>query len=45
MIKEFAANLGIHVAIVAGRIRQERNDYSKLSDLVGQGELRKMFAM
>jgi HTH-type transcriptional regulator/antitoxin HigA len=45
MIKEFAANLGLHVAIVAGRIRQERNDYSKLSDLVGQGELRKMFAM
>jgi len=45
MIREFAANLGIHVAIVAGRIRQERKDYSKLSELVGQGELRKMFAM
>lgn len=42
-IKSFAASHGMHAAIVAGRIRQERNDYSKFSSLVGQGEVRKLF--
>jgi HTH-type transcriptional regulator / antitoxin HigA len=42
MIKSFAASLGINAAIVAGRIRQDRKDYSRLNDLVGQGELRKI---
>jgi len=27
---------------VAGRIRRERNDFSRFSDLIGQGEVRKM---
>lgn len=42
LVKSFAASQGVHVSIVAGRLRQERKDYSKLSDLIGQGELRKM---
>lgn len=42
LVKEFAESLGIHVAIVAGRLRQERGDYSKMSNLIGQGEVRKM---
>lgn len=43
MIENFAKSRGIHIAIVAGRLRQEREDYTKYSDLVGQGELQKMF--
>lgn len=32
-----AETLGIHAALIAGRIRRERNDYTILSDLVGSG--------
>lgn len=35
-----AANLGIHPSIIAGRIRRERNNYTILADLVGQGTVR-----
>jgi HTH-type transcriptional regulator/antitoxin HigA len=35
-----AENLGIDPSIIAGRIRKERNDYTILSNLVGQGEVR-----
>lgn len=35
-----ASNLGIHPSIVAGRIRKERNNYTILTDLVGQGAVR-----
>lgn len=38
-----AQKLGIHPAIVAGRIRREANDYRLLSRLVGQGEVRSLF--
>jgi HTH-type transcriptional regulator / antitoxin HigA len=38
MIKSFAASLGIHVAIVAGRIRQDRKDYSKLWPAPGSAD-------
>lgn len=38
-----ANNLGIHPSIIAGRIRKERNDYTILPDLVGQGEVRRQF--
>lgn len=34
---------GVHLAIVAGRIRYESNQYDKLSQFVGQGEVRKQF--
>ena len=36
-----AENIGIHPSIIAGRIRKERNNYTILSDLVGQGMVRK----
>lgn len=38
-----AKNLGVHPSIIAGRIRKERNNYSILSDLVGQGAVRVLF--
>ncbi len=42
-VKEMARNLGISPAIIAGRIRHEANNYVILSELVGQGEVRKHF--
>lgn len=39
-----AQTLGVHPSIVAGRIRKERG-YTILSDLVGQGEVRKLFGL
>jgi HTH-type transcriptional regulator / antitoxin HigA len=36
--------LQIHPAIVAGRIRQELNNYRLLNHFIGNGEVRKMFA-
>lgn len=38
-----AARLSIHSSIIAGRIRKERGDYTILSNLVGQGEVRRQF--
>lgn len=38
-----AENLGIHPSIIAGRIRKERNSYTVLNDLVGQGSVRRLF--
>lgn len=40
-----AAELGIHPAIVAGRIRYERADYRLLSQFVGTGTVRKLFGL
>ncbi len=40
-IKEFAEQLKIHPAIIAGRIQHERKNYRILSQMVGQGEIRK----
>ena len=42
-ILAFANELGIHQAIVAGKIRREANNYMILGDMVGQGEVRKLF--
>jgi HTH-type transcriptional regulator/antitoxin HigA len=42
-IIEFADNLGISPAIVAGRIRWESNDYTRFAPLVGSKTVRKMF--
>jgi len=39
----FAKELGIHPAIVVGKIRKEANNYIILKDMVGQGEVRKLF--
>ncbi len=43
-IKDFAQELGIHPAIVAGKIRREANNYTILVDMVGWGEVRKLFS-
>ena len=42
-VKAIAKKLRIHPAIIAGRIRLERNNYRLLTKLVGQGEVRKLF--
>jgi HTH-type transcriptional regulator / antitoxin HigA len=41
ILKEFAAKWSIHEALVAGRVRFERNDYKAFSDMVGAGQVRK----
>lgn len=38
-IMSLAKQLNIHSAIIAGRIRYETNDYTKFSNLIGQGEI------
>jgi HTH-type transcriptional regulator/antitoxin HigA len=40
-IEKFAAMLGIHPAIVFGRIQMERDDYSIFADRIGRGTVRK----
>ena len=40
-IKEFAEQLKIHPAIIAGRIQHEKKNYRILSRMKGQGEVRK----
>ncbi len=39
----FADEIGVHPAVVAGRVRFERNNYRLLSQFVGSGEVRKQF--
>jgi HTH-type transcriptional regulator/antitoxin HigA len=43
-IEDLAKELNIHPAIVAGKIRREAKNYIILNDMVGQGEVRKLFA-
>lgn len=38
-IMSLAKQLNIHPAIIAGRIRYETKDYTRFSDLLGQGEI------
>lgn len=40
---ELATEVGVHPAVVAGRVRFERGDYRLLSQLVGSGEVRGVF--
>ena len=42
-IKDFAKELGISPAIVAGKIRREAKNYTILTNMVGRGEVRKLF--
>jgi HTH-type transcriptional regulator/antitoxin HigA len=42
-IVDFAQKLQIHPAIVAGKIRREAKNYMILTDVVGPGEVRKLF--
>ena len=44
LIRKLADALGIHPAIIAGRVRKERSDYKIFNDLVGNGNLRALFA-
>lgn len=39
-VLSLARQLGIHAAIVAGRVRHERREYRMLHNLVGQGQVR-----
>lgn len=42
-VTQFAKELKIHPAIVAGRLRYEAKDFSMLNELVGNGKVRKLF--
>lgn len=42
-VHEFAEDLQISPAIVAGRIRWERSDYARFDDLIGRKKVRKLF--
>ena len=44
-ILDLAKQLSIHPAIIAGRIRYECGDYSRFTNLIGQGEVRKLFGV
>jgi HTH-type transcriptional regulator/antitoxin HigA len=41
-VVQFAKGHGISSAVVAGRIRRERNDYTLFNDLMGAGSLKKL---
>jgi HTH-type transcriptional regulator / antitoxin HigA len=43
-VTEFAHRLGIHPAIVAGRVRRELQNYRLLTHYVGSGEVRRYFS-
>ena len=43
LISTFAQSQNIHPAIVAGRLRKDRNDYRIFEDLVGRGQVRRLF--
>lgn len=42
-VMHFADEIGVHPAIVAGRVRFECNNYRLLSQFVGRGEVRRQF--
>jgi HTH-type transcriptional regulator/antitoxin HigA len=42
-VMHFASDVGVHPAVVAGRVRFERNNYRLLSQFVGSGEVRQQF--
>ena len=42
-IRDLASELNIHPAIIAGRIRYEKRNYKILNQMVGHGEVRKLF--
>lgn len=42
-VQRLANELRVHPAVVAGRIRHERNSFRLLNSLVGQGEVRRHF--
>lgn len=42
-IDRLSRELKIHPAVIAGRLRRELNNYTQFNDLVGQGEVKKLF--
>ena len=42
-ITEFAKEIEVSPAIVAGKIRREAENYTILTDMIGQGEVRRLF--
>jgi HTH-type transcriptional regulator/antitoxin HigA len=42
-VEKFAKQLGIHPAIVFGKIRKDRDDYRIFTELVGLGQVRRQF--
>ena len=44
-VHDLARRLRIHPAIIAGRLRRERNNYRVLARTVGQGKVRRLFAL
>ena len=42
-VRADAERIGVHPSVIAGRIRFERNDFSLLGNLKGQGQLHKHF--
>jgi HTH-type transcriptional regulator/antitoxin HigA len=42
-IQAAAKKLSIHPAVIAGRLRQEANDYRKYRTLIGQGKVKELF--
>jgi HTH-type transcriptional regulator / antitoxin HigA len=45
LVIDFANRTGIHPAIVAGRIRWEKKDYTQYNDLLGNGAIHKLFSI
>ena len=43
-VNELASQLEIHPAVVAGRIRKVTDNYANLTDMVGHGQVRPLFA-
>ncbi|WP_211263120.1 ImmA/IrrE family metallo-endopeptidase [Thioalkalivibrio nitratireducens] len=43
-IDRLARDLKVHPAVIAGRLRRESGNYQQFSELVGQGEVRHLFA-
>ena len=43
VIERFARELGIHPAIVFGRVRKERDDWALFANKIGRGTVRKLF--
>ena len=44
-IEDLSRRLRIHPAIIAGRLRRDRNNYRILARTVGQGKVRRLFAL
>ncbi len=44
-VERIAREAGVHPSIAAGRVRYEKNDYTLLGKLIGQGQVAKLFGL